>query len=208
MDDLTLGFPLPPIEQIAVRIGWPVAAWEGHCYSVACAILAAKIFPGQARYGHYSGPVAPGTLFDLDMPFIRHGWIELPDGTIIDPTRWVFEGAPPYLWIGHNTGEYDAGGQRWLQAIESPPPLTKPGDLTVDLPLTPAARAFVLSLLGDPPTITDEHAWWLANLSLSTLGEFTRPIYEALAAGGYAMAIPIDNYRLVLADHPNKGGAP
>ena len=29
-----------------------------------------------------------------------HVWIERPDGTIVDPTRWVFEGVWPYVYEG------------------------------------------------------------------------------------------------------------
>jgi len=29
-----------------------------------------------------------------------HAWIEQPDGTIVDPARWVFEGCWPYFYRG------------------------------------------------------------------------------------------------------------
>ena len=29
-----------------------------------------------------------------------HVWIELPDGTVLDPTRWTFEGVWPYVYQG------------------------------------------------------------------------------------------------------------
>ena len=29
-----------------------------------------------------------------------HVWIELPDGSVLDPTRWAFEGAWPYVYSG------------------------------------------------------------------------------------------------------------
>lgn len=32
--------------------------------------------------------------------FCRHGWVELEDGCVLDPTRWVFEHVEPYIYVG------------------------------------------------------------------------------------------------------------
>jgi len=57
---------------------------------------------GRARHGHWTGDVAYGSHFDrrAQLPFIAHGWIQLDDGRVLDPTRWVFENVAPYLYVG------------------------------------------------------------------------------------------------------------
>ena len=37
-----------------------------------------------------------------------HTWIEKLDGTVVDPTRWVFEGVWPYIYEGPRDW-YDKG---------------------------------------------------------------------------------------------------
>lgn len=110
---------IPLIEK---AIQWPVATWEGNCYTVACAIVEAGLIKGRAVYGHYKGPVADtgywakrkGQLFQ------RHGWIMLEDDRIMDPTRWSFEDKEPYIAIfeddvfawcrcGHVMDEHESG---------------------------------------------------------------------------------------------------
>lgn len=66
------------------------------------------VVTGHVRYGFFWGKVAEGSPFDHTSPLHRHGWVELPDGRIWDPTRWVFEDVDPYIYIG-DSDDYDPG---------------------------------------------------------------------------------------------------
>jgi len=80
----------------------PVEKWPGNCHAIAHAIVKAKLVDGIAVYGHWTGPVHPQSSFysRSKAGFCRHGWVELADGRVLDPTRWVFENVKPYLYIG------------------------------------------------------------------------------------------------------------
>lgn len=162
-------------------------------------------------------------------PFQRHGWIELPGGRVFDATRWSFEDKPPYVFIcdlvadevtcrdcgrveedhydqdlpciefRRKPVEYDEGGNLFKEATENPCPELKPDDKPADLKLTGAAKRHVEQLLGDPPTMTQNRMFWLANLSPRRL-KFPKAIYNAIIKAGRPALIPIDNMRMVFAD--------
>jgi len=91
------------IEDVAKAIGIPVKEWKGNCYAISCAIVKNKIVKGNAVYGHWTGPVNRNSMFyqTSQVGFVRHGWILMPDNeTVVDPTRWVFEDADPYIFMG------------------------------------------------------------------------------------------------------------
>ena len=81
--DLTLA-------QAEAALGEPAARWEMRCYEIASRLVHARAVEGKAVYGHWRGPVHPAAPF-TSVVVVRHGWINLPDGRICDPTRWVFE---------------------------------------------------------------------------------------------------------------------
>lgn len=95
-------------ELIAHAIDLPLDKWPGNCAGVAALILFHGLVDGKDEYGFYLGPTEDGTMF-AGKTMIRHGWIKLPDGRIYDPTRWVFEDVDPYIYVGHNTDDYDRG---------------------------------------------------------------------------------------------------
>jgi hypothetical protein len=194
-------------QKFARKIGWPTAEWPTHCYAVAAEILCAGLVDGTLRYGHWLGSVAPGTLFHRPgspRPFTPHGWIELPDGTICDPTRWVFENAAPYVYRGP-ADHYDVGGNQLRLAFLRPPPPFNPAEPSpVVLPIC----ATVGRLLGPPPYSVDQ-VFWLANLPLSMLEGDARVVYEAIIAAGEDAMIPLDNRQLVMEnDRCPRGGKP
>lgn len=109
-------------EELADAIGVPLADWPGNCYVISRAVLDRALVSGVARGGQWVGRIAPGSYFHHKltdggrrlavMPRgIRHGWVELDDGRVLDPTRWVFEGASPYVYVGPNRGEYELEGE-------------------------------------------------------------------------------------------------
>jgi len=79
---------LPTVQHCELVFG-PAETWKGNCYSVASKLVAAGLLRGEAVYGHWRGPVAPGSMFaSRGCGFIRHGWVVLKGGrTIVDPTR-------------------------------------------------------------------------------------------------------------------------
>lgn len=196
---------IPNLRKIESAIGLPVAQWHGRCYEVACAIVESGLVKGEAVYGHYLGPVAAKGHWARrkDNLFQRHGWIVLQDETIIDPTRWSFENAEPYLAVvlpnSKRTAEYDRGGNKFREALGTPPPAYDRADEPVDFFLDePGIREFVYDILKQPPTITLKMVFWVANLPPNKLGRFAKPLYRTLEAGGYRAFIPIDNREMIL----------
>jgi hypothetical protein len=88
--------------EVAIKIGIPIREWMCNCHGIAAAMLEKGLVQGVHRHGRYTGP------FDKAVwGFERwggkgagHGWIELADGTVVDPTRYYFEGEPPYVYVG------------------------------------------------------------------------------------------------------------
>lgn len=208
---------LPSLDEVVRRIDWKAADWAGNCYAVACAIVKAGLVKGVAVYGHWLGPVAPGSFFGgkeavtkgRSRPFIRHGWVLLDDGRILDPTRWGFDGKEPYLHVGPaDAEEYDEGGNDMRVALRRPPPAFDPTAKTAELSksvLPSGTWKFVESLLEIdyldghqvPGTISIEQLYWLANLPIQELGPIHAPVlYEAFEKIGHGPAIPLDNRQM------------
>lgn len=110
------------IEIIEKAIRCKSRNWHGNCYAIACKIVESGLVKGRPVYGHWFGKVAKtGYWADRrNQPFQRHGWVELDDGRILDPTRWSFEDEEPYVYIaeltspflcncGHVTEEHEHG---------------------------------------------------------------------------------------------------
>ena len=118
-------------ETVAKQIKWPLDKWPGNCYGIAQAMVEAKVVRGKAIYGHYHGYINSKSIF-AGRPFTHHGWISCPrGGVLVDPTRWVFECAQPYIYLGTTADpDYDAGGN-WLRmqmlpALPEPPASSSP----------------------------------------------------------------------------------
>lgn len=190
-----------PIKDVGARMGIVPAAWEGHCYEISSFLVQLGLAPegSQAVYGHWLGDVKPGTLF-ADRAVIQHGWILCADGSIIDPTRWVFEGVEPYIWSGPVGPEYDRGGNMLRMATEGPAPEFDEDAELVDIgfPIECAEFVFGELLRQREWEMTDEQMRWLAHRSPESLGEYARPIFEAIVAADGAAYIPLDNKREVL----------
>ena len=201
---------IPSIDVITKLIGQPnIQKWKGNCYCVASRIVNKKIIDDDCRaiYGHYLGPISSKSYFSgyKNMPFIQHGWILLSNGDIVDPTRWVFEAKEPYIALidrDDDTAEdYDEGGNEWKEAFGNPPPPYSKKDrqfpFTLDGFDKLDGRTYVLDLLGDERVVVKEicldQIFWLANLSLDTLGVHVMTIYAYIVEMGQGVFIPIDN---------------
>lgn len=194
---------LPTIETCERAIGEPAAAWKGRCHEIAMKLVQDGLFPPGTRteYGGYFGPIVPNSYFAArrHVGICRHGWIRLPDGRVVDPTRWVFEDVTPYLFVGHDHDkEYDLVMGR-LAARRGPAPEFDPDDDPRELPLDPSAenlRCYLATVFGrDPATshvLSRGQIFWLANQPPAVHGDLAETLYAAIRDSGWKGAIPLD----------------
>lgn len=201
---------IPPIQVIANMICMSdLTRWVGNCYGVASKIVREQIIDDNCRavYGHYLGPVSSNSHFSdrMGLPFIHHGWIVLSNGDIIDPTRWAFEAKEPY--IAHLDSmddiaveEYDEGGNLWIKTHERPAPKYRKRDRQFPFVINDVeGKSYIIDLLADGrkeeeiEEICLDQIFWLANLSLDTLGIYAGAVYTYIKNMGQICCIPIDN---------------
>ena len=196
------------ITAIVRALKQPPSAWEGNCYAIACAIVKAGLVEGRAVYGHWLGEVADHGYWagQHRRPFQRHGWIILPDGKILDPTRWSFEGVKPYLWLNEDDGTYDEGGDSFRSVMVRPCPGNNDAcpdgvQRYVRLELKRPEQVRLHQVSGGilypsykQKRLTLSQLFWIANLPYAKLYPFARPIYLALEAVGQRVAVPLDNW--------------
>lgn len=182
-------------EAVAVAIDFPLAEWPGNCYGVACAVLNAGLVEGRPVYGHYLGRIAAGSIFE-GKPLVHHGWIETTDGKVIDPTRWVFECAEPYLFQveAKHASDYDEGGNQYRLKACKPAPEHNPQEQLFTL--DEGVVTMISGMLGRPapqPQICLSELFWLANLSLLSLKDWAEPLYHEINRLGMLSLVPVDN---------------
>ncbi len=188
-------------------VAGPAAGWVARCHEVADLVNNGLKLRLYLAYGGYFGDVNPNSpLYRPRAPFSRHGWLETLDDpvTIVDPTRWVFENASPYIYVGPNPlrlgyQEYDLGNDnlRFLQESYKEPPVGRSHHKLVPLEVGDAdAEQFIRRLFQRPPADLDLlQVAYLANLSRRTLGRHMRPIFRAIVLAGQKALIPTDNYK-------------
>jgi len=170
------------------------ATMMGNCYAVS--VVMAKMIGDGARaiYGKYHGTnvECPGSLFH------RHGWVEYKD-SIFDPTRWVFEGKKPYMWIGPNDSkEYDEGGWRMMDqpGLRTEQPEREQGKLVFVDWKTPGLPLFLSSLFDDDRIcthMTPMEFHYIAHVSPKHLGYYAIEVYEKMRELKLGVMIPMDN---------------
>jgi len=187
-------------EKIAERIGVSLGEWPGNCYAIACKMVKSKVVKGRPAYGNYHGPIDPESIFARKV-IVRHGWIERPDGMIVDPTRWVFECVKPYIYVGLPTMEYDEGANFLRARYARPAPLFDPNKQVVAIP-NGEARELMCGLLGMSEVrseINTEQAFWLGNMTLQALGGHAKLVYQTLMEMGLKVFVPVDNYERAMS---------
>jgi hypothetical protein len=186
------------LRRTEIAYGHPPEAWRGACYAVATA-LAGTLADAEAVYGHYRGPVAPDGYFGhrAHLGFIQHGWVLLSEGTVIDPTRWVFENVEPYVYIAPVSDDYDRGGNvLWTQMMGPPP---EAGNDEIVLILSGDAEVLALGIF-ETWELTYRQAHWIAHLPPAAMGAAGESLFRQLIAADLGAWIPIDNRREVLGD--------
>ena len=202
---------LPTIQEIEKAIDHETPDWVGNCYAVAKAIIDAGLIDGRPRYGHFFGEVNPlSGLADKHAP--RHGWIELPDGAIVDPTRWVFECVGAYLFHCEaddpGANNYDIGGVRFVEELgrrRGPPPSDKECaemgmDQTTKIEWSKDTHEFLTSCFGRHESLLLGQVHWLTHIPPWEF-DFAEPIYQAvIEQSSLSGLIPIDFREYVMED--------
>ena len=187
------------VAKVAKQIGVPVKKWPGACYFIASEMVKHKIVDGRARYGHWLGPIAKDTMFSGRM-IVHHGWVEAGD-TIVDPTRFVFEGVKPYIYIGPNSQYYDIGGNKLHDAMHGRDPFPRfvSGERSI---VVPEELNYVLDVfkIEYAKKLCISQLFWLANKPYYEFNGFAKMFYEWLIKNGFGALIPIDNKEFILGD--------
>ncbi|WP_455233243.1 GIY-YIG nuclease family protein [Geopseudomonas aromaticivorans] len=76
-------------------IGVPLESWADNPALVVCKLAESGLYDGRIRVGTYLGPSAACSTGER--PGVSHAWIKTTDNQIIDPTRWLLEGAAPCI---------------------------------------------------------------------------------------------------------------
>lgn len=200
------------ILSVEEKIKIPREQWRGKCHKIAALMLKYGLVKGKLRYGHWTGSVSKSSMFE-DYPhgLVRHGWIELPNGQIVDPTRFELEQKPPYIYVGRND-YYDAGGNQFRIKNMRPAPPFNSNEKSINLILNNIdAIKFIETSLdrkinNDCVVISTGQAFWLANLPLQVLGKACKPVYSALIHVGLGALIPIDNRELAFENEGTAAG--
>lgn len=197
------------IQRIQKAINISIEKWAGNCHLISCLIIEKKLIFGEAVYGHWVGPITETSIFAKyrHLPFVRHGWIILKNGEILDPTRWVFEDVKPYIYKGKNDF-YDRGGNIWRENNLRPPPSFKDKNFPINKyfstnKLPKLSVEFLAEILCDSSFVKRKTAslsqlFWIANLPPSMLGEYIQTIYKWLVQIGQGVLIPMDNREAIL----------
>jgi hypothetical protein len=191
----------------------PADGWAGCCFGIATGAVEKKLVPkgSVAVYGHWKGDVHPESMFFAasGWGFVQHGWVQKPDGTVCDPTRWVFEHVKPYIYDGP-ADHYDVGGNALRMRMLGSAPEYDPNDPQFHLNraiLPGPAWTFVERLLGlheaclddgpEPGTVSYRQLAWLANHDPAVLGQHAPALYAALDTLRLRGLVPIDNWMMV-----------
>lgn len=200
------------LRELARVSGKPPKEWEGNCFLMASHMVNHNLIDGAAVYGHWVGPVVPNSIFFKKKTlssFVQHGWVRNsqadPSERIIDPTRWVFEGKRPYIYIGPSD-HYDEGGNQFRRTVYTTAPTLGPSSELVTLTRLPMAAwkriQHVLTTCGsfaENPvrTVSLAQLFWIANQPPDVFLEHTPAIYLCFERIGRRALIPIDNQRMV-----------
>jgi hypothetical protein len=138
-----------------------------------------------------------------------------PGPLVFDPTRFVFEGKRPYVFLGNDDmGYYDVAGDRQREQLAALPcPVSATKGKLVTIKLGVSARLTLLEILHSDQ-VARQHArivksgirlptllaGWLANRPLSALGPFAEELYKALDAVGLDATVPLDCREVVMGD--------
>lgn len=190
---------LVTIDEVERAVGVPSQCWLGKNF-VAKTVVEKGLVRGSLELGHWIGPISSDSYYQRKraIGFCHHSWVRLRNGRVFDPMRWVFEGTPPYIFVGPKSPRWPyAHCSEWVRK-NPPPPQTEDRTLHF-LFLKGASWDLVESLfLGSTFPIathpyvipvTSDQAHWLASLPLELLLGHAREVHEALNKAGFGHLI-------------------
>ena len=189
-------------QTVARRIGVALDVWPGNCGGICERMLEKKLVEGRFAYGHYRGCISARSIFKdrRGLGFTHHGWILLADGTVCDPTRWVFTKSQPTIHFGPAAEDgkviYDEDGQILAALTAEAKRPEKPEGQRVRLDgVKGLLRAHICDLLGVArigQSIRMNQLFWLCNLPPSWFGDYALEFYGWVKKRGFLAFVPID----------------
>lgn len=203
----------PRLKEVEKALGEKAEKWDGRCYEIAASIVEKGLVKGIAVYGHWLGFVDKKSSFysQSRAGFCRHGWVVLANGMILDPTRWVFEGKKPYIYIGPGDDkDYDEGGNAIRRLLRGNPPQFDMSEKCYRITHRIADSdtwSFIEEFLEHAPRednadapidmLSRSQMFWLATAPLEDLGKHAKSVYAVFEKLDCVAMIPIDNYKRV-----------
>ncbi len=101
---------IPTIQELAYSINLPTNDWNRRCGEVIANVLKDGILDGQLKWGYYIGFIHQNSIFceNALIKEIDHFWLELDDGRVLDPSKWIITCELPYIYI-RNDNDYSNG---------------------------------------------------------------------------------------------------
>lgn len=100
------------IKEVAEQINLPIENGERECCDIYMKILRSNIITGKLLDGKYIGEIHANSVFlgsGSLQDGLRHCWIELDDGRVVDPIIWTITCEEPYIYVGENNDNYVDG---------------------------------------------------------------------------------------------------
>lgn len=208
--DLVRSRTVPSPQEIAKIIDTPLTDWPGACHAIASMMVKEADTIGLPEgsvvtRGHWVGPIHEDSGFRG--PIAQHSWVTIPDGRVIDPTRYVFENLPPYIWEGDegDQDDYDPGSNKVRKVIsgDRPWPEVGPEDTKlIHLGLDTTSRDFLRAagagMMSDN-YFSNRQLIWIAHLDPYVSDrEILHRIWREIDRAGLRAYIPYDNAEVVL----------
>lgn len=188
------------ISQIENIIGVKSEKWIANCYYISTLLVKYGVVEGKAVFGKYHGYVNKKSPF-YGNTFINHGWVETPNGEIIDPTRWVFESKEPYIYESFIKNiDYDRGSNVIKKLLKVDAPSFNENSKVVDIENLQIEAIFkeLLKEKKENKKISIEQLIWVGSLSLGDLNYFAKPLFAWYKDNALSVFIPVDNFETIM----------
>lgn len=203
---------VPSAQDIARAIDIDLSEWPMNCYAIASEILQSGVLSDVEKkfgklfltYGMYIGKIdrmSPFARNGIAPEFARHGWLESPNGFVIDPTKFVFLARSPEIIVS-SIDEYDVGGVRFREKMQGKFDVSVLPEATanrkVDMSMAPdnVINAFNSVLnkkaVDDNKQINFGDMYLVSKLSLEDMGHHGADILEGFQITENKALMPID----------------
>lgn len=109
----------PSIHEFEESIGIASDKWHRRCGDVLAYAMKNNLLDGQLKWGYYVGLIHEDSIFCENglVDKVDHFWLELDDGRVLDPSKWIITCEEPYVHLGDNDGDYVNGIEYNYQAV-------------------------------------------------------------------------------------------